>query len=65
LLFHRFPLVSLVRPLVFGGFPPGVGQGYIIVLCLFVWCVILSEDCDFWWFQLEKEIEENEDEEDC
>jgi hypothetical protein len=23
----------------------------------------LSEDCDFWWFQLDEEIEESEDEE--
>ena len=51
----RFQLCSIFHNVL--------GQGYIIVLCLFVWCVILSEDCDFWWFQLEEEIEEND--EDC
>lgn len=25
-------------------------------------CVIVSEDCDFWWFELEEETEVNEDE---
>jgi hypothetical protein len=34
------------------------------VLCLLFWRVIMSEDCDFWWFQLDEEIEEDEDEED-
>jgi hypothetical protein len=31
-----------------------------VPLCLVCY---LSEDCDFWWFQLDEEIEKNEDEE--
>ena len=33
----------------------------MLVLFLFNWGIILSEDCDFWWFQLEKEIAKDED----
>lgn len=36
----------------------------MLVQFLFKWCVILSEDCDFWWFKLEAEIAAGKDEED-
>lgn len=31
--------------------------------CLTNWLVYMSEDCDFWWFWFDEELEEDEDEE--